>query len=179
MTPVPPPVRQPGARYLLPSERLVVSVRRHPVVLARFVFEVLGAGIVAGWLAAQVGPDNDDLLWWLFLAVCARAVWKAMEWSNDRFIVSDRRFMLVSGLLTRRVAMMPLRRVTDLTYEKPLVGRVVGYGTFVLESAGQDQALHKIGYLPSPDLLYAAVSDLLFGPGGIAAPKPAGGSEEE
>ena len=32
------------------------------------------------------------------------------------------------------VAMMPLLKVTDMTYDRSLLGRIVGYGTFVLES---------------------------------------------
>jgi hypothetical protein len=62
------------------------------------------------------------------------------------------------------VAIMPLSKVTDMTYERTLFGRILGYGVFVMESAGQDQALSRIGYLPSPDVLYHDVSALLFGP---------------
>jgi hypothetical protein len=170
--PIPPPFRGGGDRYLLPSERLVVSVRRHPIILFRYIVEVVAAALVCGWLADAVGGGRqDDLVWLVFLAVVARAVWMGLEWSNDRLLISDRRIMMVSGLLTRRVAMMPLRKVTDLTYERPLAGRILGYGTFVLESAGQDQALRRVPYLPEPDVLYADVSELLFGGGGIASPR--------
>jgi uncharacterized membrane protein YdbT with pleckstrin-like domain len=156
-------------RYLLPTEVPVVFVRRHPIVLLRYLVEVVVAGLVCGTVARGLSAENDDVVWWLFLAVVARAIWMAMEWHNDRFLVTDRRIMLVSGLLTRKVAMMPLIKVTDLTFERPLVGRLLGYGTFVLESAGQDQALRRIGYLPAPDVLYRDVSQLIFGPGKIAA----------
>jgi hypothetical protein len=39
---------------------------------------------------------------------------------------------------------------------------VLGYGTFRFESAGQQQALSEITYLPRADLLYRQVSGLLF-----------------
>jgi hypothetical protein len=42
---------------------------------------------------------------------------------------------------------------------------------FVMESAGQQQALSRIDYLPTPDLLYQQVSALLFGPR-ARAPRP-------
>jgi hypothetical protein len=38
-----------------------------------------------------------------------------------------------------------------------------GYGKFVVESAGQDQALSTIDFVPHPDRLYQQISDLLFG----------------
>ena len=170
--PIAPPVRRPGSRYLLPSEKLVVSVRRHPILLFRYLVEVLAALLLAGWLSGPFeGTFLADLVWYAFLALVARALWMALEWSNDRLVISDRRIMLVTGLLTRRVAMMPLRKVTDLTYERSVGGRLLGYGTFVLESAGQDQALHRVPFLPEPEVLYNDVSQLIFGAGGIAGPK--------
>jgi hypothetical protein len=53
--------------------------------------------------------------------------------------------------------------VTDLTYEQTLLGRVLDYGSFVIESAGQEQALSRVDYLPDPNLRYHQVSELLFG----------------
>jgi hypothetical protein len=84
----------------------------------------------------------------------------------DWFVVTDKRFVRTWGVLTRQVGMMPLTRVTDMRYERPALGRVLGYGTFVLESAGQDQALHLIEFLPDPEELYQEVCKLLFNPPG-------------
>jgi uncharacterized membrane protein YdbT with pleckstrin-like domain len=166
----PPPIQRAGSRYLLRGEQAVVSVRRHPIVLLRYLVEVVAALIICGWLADALGPDNDDVVWWVLIGVIVRAIWYGVEWSNDRFIVTDRRIMLVMGLVTRKVAMMPLIRVTDLTFERPLPGRLLGYGTFVFESAGQDQALHRVKYLPEPDLLYRDVSTLIFAPSRVNPP---------
>jgi hypothetical protein len=55
-------------------------------------------------------------------------------------------------------------KVTDMSYSRPPVGRVLGYGEIVLESAGQDQALRRITFLPNPDDLYLEICELLFGP---------------
>ena len=63
--------------------------------------------------------------------------------------------------------MMPLRKVTDMTYERSVLGRLLGYGEFIMESAGQDQALSRVPYLPRPDSLYLEVSQLLFGRGAV------------
>lgn len=65
---------------------------------------------------------------------------------------------------------MPLRKVTDMTYQRPLVGRLFaghGWGTFVFESAGQDQAFHTLSFLPEPDLLYRQLTEEIFGEHGI------------
>lgn len=88
--------------------------------------------------------------------------WNWIEWYHGEVVVTDRRVLLIYGMLTRRVGIMPLSKVTDLTYERTLFGRILGYGAFVIESAGQHQAFSRIEYLPAPDKLYHEVSLLLF-----------------
>ena len=39
---------------------------------------------------------------------------------------------------------------------------MLGYGEFVLESAGQEQALRTIPFLPYPEQLYLEVCGLIF-----------------
>ena len=34
--------------------------------------------------------------------------------------------------------MMPLAKVTDMSFQRSPIGRILGYGEFILESAGQD-----------------------------------------
>jgi hypothetical protein len=54
-----------------------------------------------------------------------------------------------------------------MTYDRSLLGRLVGYGKFVLESAGQDQALSVIDHVPDADTHYRAICTQLFGPGSL------------
>lgn len=97
--------------------------------------------------------------------------WAVAEWRFDRFVVTNKRVLLVTGLLTRRVAMMPLVKVTDMTYERSWIGRIFGYGAFVMESAGQEQALHRVDHVPQPDDVAHAMFSLLFGaPAGAPLP---------
>src|SRR4051812_46193885 len=87
-------------------------------------------------------------------------------WWRRYFFITNRRVLLTTGLIVRTVALLPLRRITDLTYKETLFGQLLGYGTFRFESAGQEQALSEITYLPRADVLYRDVSDLLFGRNG-------------
>ena len=155
-------------RYLLDSERLVFAVRRHSAVLAGATCVYLLLLFVAFlffWFAGGSGAIATTGLV-VLLGASGWFGWKVGDWWVERFTVTDRRVLLVSGLLTRRVAIMPLRKVTDLTFERSFTGRVFGYGAFVMESAGQQQALSRIDFLPRPESLYLQMSDLLFGSGG-------------
>lgn len=167
------------SRYLLERERLVADVRWHPIALLRPTLVLLALLTLFGWVTAGL-PDHSALapaLPFLLLALVGWYAFRVVSWRHERLVVTDRRLLLISGLVSRRLGVMPLRKVTDMTYETPLAGRMFddyGWGTFVFESAGQDQAFHRIPYLPHPDELYRLLTEEIFGEGGIygRAPSP-------
>ena len=81
----------------------------------------------------------------------------------ERIVITDKRVMLAEGFIVHKVGMMPLSKVTDLTFERSIGGRMLGYGTLIVESAGQIQALNRIDYMPRPEEVYEALSELVFG----------------
>jgi uncharacterized membrane protein YdbT with pleckstrin-like domain len=158
-------------RYLLPSERAVIVTRRHWAVVVEPVVVAFLAVALSGLMVARVGdraPFLVNLVALSALALVVRAVWLLLQYWWDWFVVTDARLLLTYGLLTRRVAVMPLTKVTDMSYNVSLLGRVTGYGEFVFESAGQEQALHKVNYLGRSDTLFEVLSEELFGEHGIA-----------
>jgi uncharacterized membrane protein YdbT with pleckstrin-like domain len=155
------------SKYLLLHERdhQVITVRMHPAVLLAPVVIALaglvGAVILNGtFLKAQ--HVLMTIVWLAWGVLLVRALWYAASWSVDYFVVTSRRMILTSGLFTRKVAMMPLNKVTDMSFQRTFPGRLFGYGEFIIESAGQDQALRNIPFIPYPEQLYLAVCDLLF-----------------
>ena len=152
-------------RFLLPHERQVITVHQHPAVLIRPIFEVLVGLAIAGWLTVAVAKDNGTallIIWILWGLVFLRLVIKVFEWVETYFVVTSQRFLLATGLITRQVKMMPLAKVTDMTFERSAWGRILGYGEFIIESAGQNQALERVKNLPYPEQLYLEVCGLLF-----------------
>ena len=154
-------------KYLLLHERehQVITVRMHPAVLVAPVAIALAGLIAAVVLNGSIlrGQHVIMMIVWLgWLILFLRALVLAATWSVEYFVVTSQRMILTSGLLTRKVAMMPLNKVTDMSFQRSLGGRLFGYGEFILESAGQDQALRNIPFIPYPEQLYLEVCDLLF-----------------
>ena len=76
--------------------------------------------------------------------------------------MTSERLLLTTGFLTRRVNMMPLTKVTDMSFQRSFPGRLLGYGEFIVESAGQDQALRNVEFIPYPEQLYLLICGMLF-----------------
>jgi uncharacterized membrane protein YdbT with pleckstrin-like domain len=117
--------------------------------------------IVQRLLPASVLFDN--VTFYLALVAVLRFTILTILWWIERIVITDKRVMLAQGLVVHKIAMMPLGKVTDLTFERSLGGRMMGYGTIIVESAGQIQALNRIDYLPRPEEVYEALSELVFG----------------
>ena len=152
-------------RVLLPHERRVITVRFHPAVLIKPVALALAGLAVAGLLSTIARLDNTDILvviWLAWLILLIRLLYAIYVWLEDYFVVTSQRLLLATGVVRKSVKMMPLAKVTDMSFNRSAMGRLLGYGTFVVESAGQDQALRTIDHLPYPEQLYLEVCGLIF-----------------
>jgi uncharacterized membrane protein YdbT with pleckstrin-like domain len=152
-------------KHLLPHERQVITVRFHPAVLIRPVAEVLGGLAVASLISTTIAHGNNIVLlivWLAWLVLVVRLLIRIFLWLEDYFVVTSQRILLATGLFTRTVNMMPLAKVTDMSFRRSAMGRLFGYGEFVVESAGLDQALRRIDHLPYPEQLYLEVCGLIF-----------------
>jgi len=151
-------------RVLLPHERRVITVRFHPAILIRPAAEALGGLALAGLISTIVHLDSSVLLivWLLWLILLIRLLFKIYAWLEDYFVVTSARLLTSGGVFKKSVSMMPLSKVTDMRFERSPIGRLFGFGTFIVESAGQDQALRVIDHLPYPEQLYIEVCGLIF-----------------
>lgn len=161
------------ARYLFPTERYRGEWKRHWIHLTNHLFIGVVATFVLGYFSGFLAKTSFKGLWVFAVVIWAVIMgwiaWKVADWYFDRFILTNKRLMLVNGLITRRVAMMPLIKVTDMKYEQSPLGRMLNYGTFVLESAGQDQALSKVDHMPNPNELYLRIVEEMYEPAAVEA----------
>ena len=151
--------------YLLPTERRVIRVRQHWAYMSNHIAQT-ALFLLALVIVQRVLPSSllvDNIAFYLALVAVLRFTILTILWWIERIVITDKRVMLAQGFIVHKVGMMPLSKVTDLTFERSLGGRMLGYGTIIVESAGQIQALNKIDYLPRPEEVYEALSELVFG----------------
>jgi uncharacterized membrane protein YdbT with pleckstrin-like domain len=153
------------SKYLLPYEERVVTVRKHPAILAGSIAVTVTGLLLALLLATTILRGNttaEEVLLVACLLLILRLAFHTYEWWDSYFVVTSQRMLEVKGVVTRRVLMMPLNKVTDMSFERSTFGRLLGYGKFILESAGQDQALSSVDHVPYPEQLYLEICRLLF-----------------
>ncbi len=152
------------ARYLMPTERVVTIVRMHPAAIISSVSFVLGGAILAGLLTAAAHGNGRLVLaiWLLWGVLFVWQGWKIATWWRRYFVVTENRLMLVTSLVFTDVAMMPLAKVTDMRLSESIMGRMLRYGEFIVESAGQEQALSRVRFVPYPSQIYQEILSLIF-----------------
>ncbi len=158
-------------RYVIRDETVVVAVRRHwmghirPFLLSALLL-ALAIYVDVTAPASSAGMVMSQILWFAWLVSLGWVGWVVLNWRRDWFVATDKRFLMFYGFIHRRVDMMPLLKVTDLSFKRSILGRLLGYGDFTLESAGQHQALSHIGFIPHADEHYRRICEVLFGDDG-------------
>lgn len=98
-------------------------------------------------------PAHSDL---------SRSSTESAAWPVSYLTVTDERMVLTDGLLIRTAAATPLSKVTALTLQRTVPGRLLGYGMLIVTAASRHQAFRKVRYLPPyPEQLYPEISGLL------------------
>lgn len=73
------------------------------------------------------------LAWWLAYPV--------LVWRTTVYELTNRRMRLRDGIITRNGRDIPLSRITDVSFRKGLLDRLLGCGTLIVESAGEHGTL--------------------------------------
>ena len=149
------------------GEYIVLNLRTHvkALFLAALVFFIVLGG---GAFAATKIPDGSTQQWGrlgiLVVSVVVIFAWSLlpfMRWATTRYVVTNRRLITRSGIITRIGRDIPLYRINDVAYEKGLLDRMLGCGTIVISDATEKAGviLHDV---PHIERVQVQLHDLLF-----------------
>jgi membrane protein YdbS with pleckstrin-like domain len=86
------------------------------------------------------------------------------------YVVTDARIMRIKGIVSRRAHSIPWVRVTDLTIDQSLTGRLFGYATLHIESANEDSGLRDLEGVSDPLRFNQYVVDMVVAKQGTTEP---------
>jgi membrane protein YdbS with pleckstrin-like domain len=159
------------ARYLFPTERYRGEWKRHWISLVKAEAVILLYAALGVWaVQLRIKPQYQTNL---TVGICVVAAilfaWQLPRWYFHRFTLTNKRIMVVSGVLRRRVEMLPLLRVTDVRYTQSILGRLLSYGTFQNDSAGWRKPMRRLHDLPNPNELYLRMIEEMYEPQAVEA----------
>lgn len=135
------------------AEEILWETREHPLGLWEWW---VGLGIVQV-ICVVVGVSGSPLfalvLWVAGTGAVAVRVWM---WDFTRICITNKRLLVVSGILNVTFKEMPLSKLTDKTMNFSRASTALAavrviqteYVTLVVESAGQQQALTNVYFVP-------------------------------
>ena len=165
------------SKYLMDDESIELETRRHIGVLFApglvALAGVIGALAIGWFVSPNDGGDPVDLMVGgvgAFLVM--RFLWRILEWRATTTVITNKRLFKISGVVSRKVSSLPLARLTDLTYRRPVLGRLLGYGEIVAESAGSQHGSVRLDHLPKPDRSYRTIAALVAVRAASLGPEP-------
>ncbi|EYR64288.1 membrane protein [Actinotalea ferrariae CF5-4] len=128
---------------LATDEVVVFRAHAHWKRLVLPVLVALLTGAALWFLLVQVVPSPQDQAWqrWSLAAAAAVillafAVRPALVWAASTDTLTTQRLVSRRGVLTREGRDIPIDRVHSVSYRRTLLDRVLGCGTLVVRTAG-------------------------------------------
>jgi uncharacterized membrane protein YdbT with pleckstrin-like domain len=152
-------------KLLNEGEHVVWSTRTHAKALLLPALVLIVAAGVGGYLSSL--PDDHKKVWlsliWIvvLVVVLVYSVWPFLTWLTATYTVTNRRLTTHKGVISRTGHDIPLSRISDVSYEKGLLDRILGCGTLVVSDASE-QGRVQLPDVPHVEQRQLALSDLLF-----------------
>jgi membrane protein YdbS with pleckstrin-like domain len=150
-------------RLLNEGEDVVFSTRTHvKALLVPAIVLLLVAGL-GGYLSSLTDGSKPWLIAiWVVAAVLllTLTVWPFLQWLGATYTVTNRRLITRAGVLTRRGHDIPLNRISDVSYERGILDRMLGCGTLIISDASE-QGRVELKDVPKVERLQLVMSEQL------------------
>ena len=78
------------------------------------------------------------------------AVYCLIIYFVEEITLTDRQFYVRTGIISRKITSIPLRKINAVNYEQGFFGRILGYGTLLVQG-GADLTFSGYGYIANPE----------------------------
>lgn len=137
------------------DESVIFDVHHHPYVLARPV--ALFVAFLVAWLAIYFSWGGRPA-WFVYgglillLALSVVLAWKVQVWTHTNLVLTDQRLIYQTGVFSRHSREVPLSKINDVSFFQLVLGRMLGMGDLVVETAS-DSGPFAYFHVPGPERL--------------------------
>jgi uncharacterized membrane protein YdbT with pleckstrin-like domain len=165
-------------RLLNDHETVTVDLHPHWWFLVPPIVAILCsiAAAVATMLRTDVDTTARTIAGWVALAALgSSALWlitRYSRWLTTHFVITNRRVIFRTGLVTKRGIEIPIDRVNTVHFHQGVFERIVGAGDLLIESGGES-GQQRFTDIRQPDrvqrVIHAEMDASRTRPGGGAA----------
>jgi uncharacterized membrane protein YdbT with pleckstrin-like domain len=150
-------------RLLHEDEEIFLDQRPHGVRLAGPVSlsVLVTAGIVAGFVEWKAAPTWFGIV--LGVVLLTTGIYlgaRVLAWQATSFVVTSHRVIYRTGVLRRSGREIPIDALQSVSYRQSLPGRMIGVGSVLVSSAGQDDA-QEVPDVRDPEAAQSAVHEAI------------------
>ncbi len=143
------------------GERISYRNKQHPFVFiwgARFAILAVIIAAVLLWVSQNMSTDGASgsirmLLGWgtalLFFGGVAVAIWTALRYINQEYVLTNRRVIQVEGVLNRNSTDSSLEKINDAVLSQSVFGRMFDFGDLTVLTASES-GIDKMHMLRKP-----------------------------
>jgi uncharacterized membrane protein YdbT with pleckstrin-like domain len=138
------------------NEKILYTERHHWVF---FVAEMIkwilfAAAVLALVILLRVWwlPDAG-WVWWLllvFVVPAVRIAWGFLSWRMNVYVLTNRRVIESTGVLSKRVADSSLEKLTDIVLKQSILGRALNYGDIIVLTAAAGAGINNLKQIRKP-----------------------------
>ena len=148
------------------DEKVVSDLRPHwqVVVPATIVGLILTAAAI---YIAYITPDDTKGNWiqWISVGVAVLlgiplVIVPFLRWRTTHYVITTHRVMLRKGIVNKSGKDITLSKITDVSYDRKMLDRMVGSGTLSIESAG-DSPNELFRAIPHSDRVQQEINHLI------------------
>ncbi|MET0627680.1 MAG: PH domain-containing protein, partial [Acidimicrobiia bacterium] len=137
------------------GETVALDLRPHWWYFSRNIFTGIPLLIVVILIFNWSGDNfmRDASVWIVVALLVAWAAWlvlKYFQWTMTYFVVTDRRVIYRTGVISKKGVEIPLERVNNINFHQRIIDRIIGAGDLDIESAGRDGQSH-FDFVRHPD----------------------------
>lgn len=144
------------ANLVQEGETVALDLRPHWWYFSRNILTGIPLAIILIVVLSQLEGDGwatSSLRLLVGVVTLAWAVWLGLEylqWRMTYFVVTSRRVIYRSGVISKRGVEIPLERINNINFHQRLIDRIIGAGDLDIESAGKDGQSH-FDFIRHPD----------------------------
>ncbi|MGZ8752032.1 MAG: PH domain-containing protein [Acidimicrobiia bacterium] len=134
------------AHLINEGETVVLDLKPHWFFFIKnIVFGAVLALVFIVWIG-PLGGLGDEYVGWplaaVFVGYAGWVVYRYFVWAYTHFVLTDRRVISRSGIVSKRGTEIPLERINNIDFSQRLLERALGAGDLSIESAGREGQSH-------------------------------------